>query len=149
MSLRRWIAAAGTGLMLSAGLIASAPAGGAAAGYDEQNPKTWGAVRAPDQVLKKGCHRYRYHYRVDVPDWAAEVFVVNPRGRTILHDVTFVASEPRRGWRRFTTDICRASAPYGRYKLRMKVTWNPDEGDPTPDNIDGFVKTSFFRFTRP
>ena len=30
----------------------------------------------------------------------------------------------------------------------MKVTWNPDEGDPTPDNIDGFVRTTSFRFTR-
>ena len=146
--LRRSIAAAATALLLASGLIASAPATMGAARYDETNPKTWGAVRAPDQVLKKGCHRYRYHYRVDVPDWAAEVFVMRPNGSTILHDVVFVASEPRKGWRRFTTDICKRSAPYGRYRIKMKVTWNPDEGDPTPDNIDGFVRTTSFRFTR-
>jgi len=149
MSLRRMIAAAGAAVVLSSGLFTSAPATGAAVGYDEDNPKTWGSTRAPDQVLRKGCHRYRYHYRVNVPDWAGEVFLVNPNGRRIATDVVFVASEPRSGWRRFTTDICRASTPYGRYKIQMKVTWNPDEGDPTPDNIDGFVKPSFFRMKRP
>jgi hypothetical protein len=149
MSLRRWIAVAGTTALLSSGLIASAPSTTAAVRYDEDNPHTWGSTRAPDQVLRKGCHRYRYHYRVNVPDWAGEVFLINPRGRRIATDVVFVASEPRAGWRRFTTDICRASAPYGRYTIRMKVTWNPDEGDPTPDNIDGFVKNSSFRMTRP
>jgi hypothetical protein len=161
MSLRRLIAVAGTALMLSSGLIASAPASTGSAlsassspatasgGYDEDNPKTWGATRAPNQVLRAGCHRYRYHYRIDVPDWAAEIFLVNPNGRAIVNDIALEATEPSKGWRRWSTEICRASTTYGRHKIRMKITWTPDADDPTDDNIDGFVKPSFFRFTRP
>jgi len=144
MSLRRWIAAAGAALMLSSGLIASAPPVAA-----DHHWKKWGATRAPDQVLKDGCHRYRYHYRIDVKNWAAEIFLVNPNGRTVAHDVIIDVTEPRRAWRRWSTEICRASTTYGRHKIRMKITWSPDPDDPTPDNVEGFVKPSFFRFKRP
>ena len=61
------------------------------------NPKTWGATRAPDQVLKNGCHRYRYHYRIDVPDWAAEIFLINRNGRTVTHDVHLLHLGPAQG----------------------------------------------------
>ena len=150
MSLRRTFAVAVTALLLSSGLIASAPTTASGPSYDMDNPKTWGATRAPDQVLRKGCHRYRYHYRIDVPDWAAEIFLVNPNGRTLAHDVIFHASEPRKGWRRWSTHICRASTTYGKHVIKMKITWDPDQGsDPTPDNIDGWTKVSSFRFKRP
>ena len=148
MSLRRRLAAAGAVLMLSSGLVAGTPATAAAPSYDEDRPRTWGATRAPDQVLRKGCHRYRYHYRIDVPDWAAEIFLVGPNGRTVIHDVLFHASEKRKGWRRWSTPICRAVTTHGKHKIRMKITWNPDSGDGTPDNIDGWVKPSTFRMTR-
>ena len=150
MSLRRTFAVAATALLLSSGLIASTPTTAAAPDYDIDNPKTWGATRAPDQVLRRGCHRYRYHYRIDVPDWAAEVILVNPNGVKLAHDVLFHVTEPRRGWRRWSTEICRASTTYGKHRILMKITWDPDKGsDPTPDNIDGWTKTSSFRMKRP
>jgi hypothetical protein len=31
----------------------------------------------------------------------------------------------------------------------MKVTYVEEPGDPTPDTIDGWVKPSTFRLTRP
>ena len=45
--------------------------------------------------------------------------------------------------------ICRASTVYGKHRIKMKITWNPDSDDPTPDNIDGFVKPAVFRLMRP
>ena len=150
MSLRRSLAVAGAALLLSSGLMVSTPTTAAAPGYDIDNPKTWGATRAPDQVLKRGCHRYRYHYRIDVPDWAAEIILVNRRGVEITNDVIFHVTEPRKGWRRWSTEICRASTVYGKHRIKMKITWDPDKGsDPTPDNIDGWTKVSTFRMKRP
>ncbi len=150
MSLRTRFAVAGAALLLSSGLVAATPTTAAAPGYDVDNPKTWGATRAPDQVLRKGCHRYRYHYRIDVPDWAAEIILVNPRGVELTNDVIFHVTEPRRAWRRWSTVICRASTVYGKHRIKMKITWDPDQGsDPTPDNIDGWTKVSSFRFKRP
>ncbi len=149
MSLRKTLATAGTVLLLTTGLIASAPTTMGAPRYDVDKPKTWGATRAPDQVLKNGCHRYRYHYRIDVPDWAAEIFLINRNGRTVTHDVIFHASEPRKASRRWSSVICRASTVYGKHRIKMKITWNQQSDDPTPDNIDGYVKRSTFRLMRP
>jgi hypothetical protein len=56
------------------------------------------------------------------------------------------ASDPDRGWRKWT--ICRVSTVYGKHKIKLKVTYNPDPKDPTPDTIEGWVKTSTFRLTR-
>lgn len=145
MSLLKSIAGTGAALALATGLLVSAaPSAPAAPHY-----KPWGAVRAPDQVLRDGCHRYRFHYRITAPtdSWAAEFFLVNPNGRGITSTAVLAESDPARGWLRWT--ICRPSTVYGRHKIRMKVTYNPQPSDPTADNKDGWVKPGFFRLTKP
>jgi hypothetical protein len=143
MLLRRSIAGSGAALMLSAGLVAGAPP---ATAHDHWKP--WGATRAPDQVLRAGCHGYRYHYRVSPPtdSWAAEFFLVNPNGRKIASEAIASESDPDRAWLKWT--ICRPSTVYGRHKIKMKVTYIDPE-DPTPDSVSGWVKPSTFRLTRP
>jgi hypothetical protein len=145
MSLRTSIAGSSAALALAAGLlVAAAPSADAQPDY-----KPWGSTRAPDQVLRNGCHKYRFHYKITAPthSWAAEFFLVNPNGRGLTSSAVLSESDPEQGWLRWT--ICRASTVYGRHKIRMKVTYNPEPEDPTADNIDGFVKPSFFRLTRP
>ncbi len=143
MSLRTSIMGSAAVLMLAAGLVTGVPP---AAAHDHWKP--WGATRAPDQTLRPGCHRYRYHYRVSPPtnSWAAEIFLINRKGRGVASMAIDSASDPKRGWRKWT--ICRASTVYGRHKIKMKVTYNPQPKDPTPDVIAGWVKPSKFRLTR-
>ncbi len=61
--------------LLSAGLTAPADAG---------NPNL-GRLRANDQVLRKGCHNYRYAYQVTAraEEWALETFLRDPTGEII------------------------------------------------------------------
>jgi len=145
MSLRRLLVASGAALALTAGLlVASVPAAPAKPSY-----QPWGATRAPDKVLRGGCHKYRFHYRVDAPSssWAAEFFLVNRRGVGIANAAVMSEADPAKGWLRWT--ICRPSTVFGRHKIRMKVTYNPKPKDPTADNVSGWVKPSFFRLKRP
>jgi hypothetical protein len=145
MSLRKSLAGSSAALALATGLLVSAaPEAPAAPHY-----KPWGSVRAPDQVLRDGCHRYRFHYRMNPPtnSWAAEFFLVNPNGHGLTSTAILTESDPAKGWKKFT--ICRASTVYGRHKIRMKVTYDPQPSDPTSDNVDGWVKPGFFRLTRP
>jgi len=145
MSLRTSIAGSSAALLLAGGLVASVPP--AATAHDHWKP--WGATRAPDQTLRPGCHRYRYHYRVTPPtnSWSAEFFLVNRNGVGVASAAIDSASDPARGWRKWK--ICRASTVYGRHKIKMKVTYNPEPEDPTPENIEGWVEPSRFRLTRP
>jgi hypothetical protein len=146
MSLRKPIAGSGAAaLVLAAGLMVAAAPPTAA----DHHWKAWGSTRAADQTLRAGCHKYRYHYRVDPPtnSWSAEVFLVNRNGRGITSMALDSASDPAAGWRKWT--ICRPSTVYGKHKMRMKVTYNPEPEDPTADNIDGWVKPSYFRLKRP
>jgi hypothetical protein len=145
MSLRRMLVGSGAALTLTAGLlVASVPAAPAQPDY-----KPWGATRAPDQVLRDGCHKYRFHYRINAPtgSWAAEFLLVNRRGVGVANTAVMSESDPRKGWLRWT--ICRPSTVYGRHKIRMKVTYNPEPKDPTADNKHGWVEPSFFRMKRP
>lgn len=112
--------------------------------------KDWGRARAPDQVLRKGCNRYRFHYRVDPPaaaeDWLAEIFLHRPDGTALGYKVYLSDKpepDPLRATRRFV--VCRNSTSFGRHKLRMKVTWY--ERDQTPH--EGYVKPTYFRMLRP
>jgi len=144
MSLRRSIVGSGTAVLLAAGLVTAAPPATARPDF-----KPWGATRAPDQTLKPGCHRYRYHYRVSPPtnSWAVEFFLVNPNRRGLASYAIASESDPAKGRLKWT--ICRRSTVYGKHKIKMKVTYVEEPGDPTPDTIDGWVKPSTFRLTRP
>jgi hypothetical protein len=94
-------------------------------------------------VLKQGCQRYRYRYRVTAPDdeWMAEVFLIDPRGRGVGSRSFHTPEDPATGapaWK-----LCRATAGYGRYTIRMKVTWSDGY-----ENHSGWVKPTYFRMTR-
>ena len=106
--------------------------------------KPWGRTRAPDQVLRKGCRYYKYHYAVKPPsaDWTAEIFLIEPGGNTLAHAVYSPDSDPAVGNRHWR--ICRATTTPGRFRMRMKIVWY--------DNYDGhvgWVRPSYFRLTRP
>ena len=91
MSLRRSIVGSGTALLLAAGLVTAAPPAPAQPDF-----KPWGATRAPDQTLRPGCHRYRYHYRVSPPtnSWVTEFFLVSPNGRGLASYAIASESDP-------------------------------------------------------
>ena len=104
--------------------------------------RMWGSTSAPNQLLRGGCHAYRYQYRVTPPtdDWLAEIFLVGP-GREGLASATLLSeSDPARG-RRFWR-LCSASLRPGRYVMKMKVTYL----DGT-DERSGRVRNSRFRLT--
>ena len=136
------------GLLLA---LAAAPAGAwwpfgpdqPANGSDPSRPATWGRTSSADHVLKKGCERYRYRYRVTAPDreWMAEVFLVDPRGRGVGSRSFHTPADPAQGAPRWK--LCRATAGYGRYTIRMKVTWSDGY-----EQHSGWVKPSYFRMTR-
>jgi hypothetical protein len=144
MSLRTSIGGAGAALILMCGLGAATPPAAA-----DDHWKPWGATRAPDQTLRPGCHKYRYHYRVSPPtnSWMAEIFLVNRKGIGVASDAVLSESDPAKGWLKWR--ICRPSTVYGKHKIKMKVTYDPDPGDDTPDVVSGWVKPSYFRLTRP
>ncbi len=94
-------------------------------------------------MIKRSCHYYPYRYVVDPPtdQWAAEIFLVGPRGGGIASAAIDSASDRARGkrfWR-----LCRASVISGRYKMRMKITWQRGF-----DRHEGWVKPSHFRLRR-
>ncbi|MDP2771975.1 MAG: hypothetical protein Q8O61_00340 [Nocardioides sp.] len=123
---------------------AAASTGTAKTGEGAARFKPWGRTRAPDQVLRKGCRLYKYHYAVKPPsaDWTAEVFLIEPGGNTLAHAVYSPDSDPAVGNRHWR--ICRPTTTPGRFRMRMKIVWY--------DNFDGhvgWVRPSYFRLTRP
>jgi hypothetical protein len=137
-------------LLLATGLVVGAvpnPAGPSPASAVEY--EDWGRARAPDQVLRRGCNKYRFRYRVNPPageDWLAEIFLVNPDGTALgyqAYQTDTPDPDPRVGRGRFT--ICKNSTRFGRHKLRMKVTWYDREDAPHP----GWVRPTYFRLMRP
>ncbi|HYG95172.1 MAG TPA: hypothetical protein VD859_16460 [Nocardioides sp.] len=130
---------------LLAALLVAPPAREATAANVDHKP--WGRLRAPDQALEKGCHKYFFRYRVDPPrdEWLAEMFVRSPEGVHIHHTVKDSEFHKNRGRVRFT--ICKISTSYGRHKLRMRISWYED--DPASTQHTGWVKPRYFRMTRP
>lgn len=128
--------AATTALLASLLVVASPPTSEAAPNY-----KPWGTVKSKNHVLKSGCHRYTYRYRVNAPsdDWSAEIRFINPDGIGLA--ASKIDSDPQgaKGKRRIT--VCRPSTSVGRHKIKMKITYT-DGGDIT----SGRVKPTYFRF---
>lgn len=104
----------------------------------------WGSTGAPDRVLRSGCHHYRYHYRVRPHghDWAAETFLVDPRGDGLASGAFDPDADPKRGHGHFT--ICRASTRPGVFTIRMKVSIYKG----TMPEVH-WAKKSYFRLRRP
>lgn len=132
--LRTLLAGTTAALLLVAGLVI-APAGSAS--------ESFGAISAKRQVLKPKCASYHYRYRIDVPsdNWAAETFLVGPRGGGVASGALLSgpnAKVGRSSWR-----LCRASIISGRYTIRMKVTYKVGY-----DKFESFVKPSHLRLVR-
>ena len=134
MLLRRIIVGTCAGLLLAAGSLVPATS---------VDYVPWGRTAAVDQLLKPGCRHYHYRYRINPPknDWAAELFLVGPRGGNISSAAFATGSDPAVG--RETWRLCRASIVPGRYKIRMKITWRDHY-----DKYQGWVKPSYFRLQR-
>jgi len=119
--------------LLGAGLTAPADAG---------NPNL-GRLRANDQVLRKGCHDYRYAYQVisRAEEWALETFLRDPTGEIIASNAKDSMVDAKRGHGTFR--FCRYSTQPGRFKIRGKLT-RYDGYDQTV----GWVQPAFFRLRR-
>lgn len=80
-----------------------------------------GWTKARDGVLRKGCHRYSYRYRVQVPteSWSLEVQVLDPSRDGVAFHTLFAETDPAKGRKRFT--LCRASTEPGRFLIKAKV----------------------------
>lgn len=130
-------ALAAAALTLGATLAPTPPA----AAYEHRD---WGSTGAPDRPLRSGCHGYNYHYVVDPPsdDWAAEIFLVDPRGVKLASGAIDVDSDPARGQRSWT--ICGPSTVPGRFTIKMRVTWQTS----ITEIHKGWVEPSHFRLYR-
>lgn len=126
-----------------AGSVATATSS-TGAGAPDRGPASWGSIKAPDQVLRQGCRDYRFAYRITTPndEWQAEVFVTDPRGRAIASVLVDAGSNPSQAVTTFRT--CRVSTTHGRFKLRMRVSYNVGY-----EKHVGFVKPAYFWLTRP
>ncbi len=104
--------------------------------------QTWGSTSAPDQVLRGGCHSYRYRYVVDPPtdDWMAEIFLVGPGRVGLAHATLFSDSEKPKGRR--TWRLCSPSLQTGRYVMKMKISYLDGDAETI-----GRVRNSRFRLT--
>ncbi len=104
----------------------------------------WGSTYSTDKILRPGCRYYTFRYRVNPPrsPWAAEIFLSNPNGRGVGSKAIASNSDPRTG--RLAWRLCRASLIYGRYKIRMKITYQ----ESIYENREGWVRPSYFRMRR-
>lgn len=138
----RRLAVSASTLALTGTLLAVTGPPAQAAG-EPGKPATWGSTKAPNQVLKRGCASYRYRYVVTAPtdQWAAELFLTGPGGRA-LAGPAFDAGANRPRAKAFFR-LCAASLRPGRYKIRMKITYQDGY-----DQFAGFVRPSTFRLTR-
>ena len=110
----------------------------------ETHPE-WGKTSAPNQVLKKGCHNYRYNYKLTPPegDWALETFLVGPGGKRLASGAFAGAFDPEKGPGTFR--ICKATTRYGRFKIKAKLSV---QNGPT-EYTEGWLPKSHFRLRRP
>ena len=82
----------------------------------------YGKLRRGDGVLHHGCHHYRYRYvlRPRAKDWAIELFIKGPGGKTLGNDAFEKGQRPKRGHRHFK--ICAQTTEPGRFSIHGKMT---------------------------
>ncbi len=95
----------------------------AALAGQEEFGRTW----AKDRKLQPRCHDYRYQYVVKSPeqDWNLETFLINPNKKPVGAGQLQFNSHPERGSSTFR--LCRNVAVTGKYKIRGKLTYGPDD----------------------
>lgn len=146
MPLRRTLAVIATALLLVVGLGSATPT---TAG-PKNGPVPWGWTKSGNHTLKPGCHRYAYRYRIKAPtrSWMAEIQLLNRKGVRIASDALFSESDPARGRRNWSTEICRNSTVPGKHVIRMRVTYAVDPDHSMFTTRSGFVKNTRFRMRR-
>jgi hypothetical protein len=111
----------------------------------------FGHVGAPDQTLRAGCHRYRYHYVVEPgsADWMLETWLRDPRGRHRGAGDFAGGSDPTRG--RATFGLCRASVVPGRFTISARLRWYTPGALPLdpPVQHTRWFEPAYVRLTRP
>jgi hypothetical protein len=136
--MRSMLAAAAATLGLVAGSIAlTAPAGAAV------HPE-WGRTSAPDGVLKRSCHAYRYSYDIHPPQgtWSLETFIIGPHGKHLFNDAFVGSYDPEHNTAQFR--ICKPTTGYGRFTIRAKLSVQNGE-----EYVEGWLPPSYFRLHRP
>ncbi|MBS42701.1 MAG: hypothetical protein CMH83_05950 [Nocardioides sp.] len=105
-------------LALLAGLLAP----GVTASPADAAAPSWGATASGDKEIKRGCHGYRFAYRVTAPgdEWMAEVVLQDKRGRGLASRELRSDMDAARGKRAFR--VCDSSLSRGRHVIRMRVT---------------------------
>ena len=95
-----------------------------------------------DGTLRRGCHDYRYHYRVQPPSrrWSLETFLVGPGGKALASDVALAGGDPRRGTKHWS-QICRSNTRPGRFTIRAKLSYDDSSGN----GHHGWLSPSHFR----
>lgn len=141
--LRKALAGSIASLMLASGLVVAAPVTTAQAAPRFED---WGFAKAKTQVLRRGCHKYTYRYKIDPPkpydSAAAEIFLIGPDGTNLASATKLTNFNPRRGRAQFK--LCKPSVKFGRHTLRMKVTYKVGF-----NRFSGNVRPTTFRFVRP
>lgn len=103
----------------------------------------FGRMWRDDGVLRKGCHDYKYQYRVKPPkpDWALETFLVDPNKETIANGGFASEIDPKRGTGKFR--FCRYNTTPGKFKIRGKLTYRDGY-----DQWVVWVKPGYFRLRK-
>lgn len=122
----------------------AAPAVDRASHTSAPRRQSWGRTFMSDKVLRGGCHRYAFRYKITAPndEWLAQIFLVNPRGKGLGTQVVDAAYDPPKD--RLTWKVCRPTTVYGKHKVKMRVTYSTYRETHTMN-----VKTTTFRFNKP
>lgn len=98
-----------------------------------------------DGTLRKGCHNYRYKYRITPPkqadSWGLELFLTDPTGEDVASGGELFGSDPPKGKGRFR--VCSTSTEPGTFKIRGKFTYYVGW-----DRKQGWIKPTRFRLER-
>jgi hypothetical protein len=110
----------------------------------------FGHVGAPDQTLRAGCHRYRYHYVVKPGsgDWLLETWLRDPRGKHRGAGDFTDGSDPTRG--RASFGVCRSTVVPGRFTITARLRWYTPGSlplDPPVEHVRWF-QPAYFRLSR-
>ncbi len=133
-------------LLLGGGLLVHA---GPALAWNADRGHVWRG----DGVLKPGCAKYWYRYRVSPPRhrvWGMETFLRGPDGDTVASDALGSGFDPKRG--RSVFRFCGTSTSPGRFKIVGKLTWfQRDDGIPPAEtgSTTVWVEPDTFRLRRP
>ena len=135
---------AGIGVLAIALLLACS---GAAAAWTT----AFGHIRAPDGVLRAGCHSHRYYYVVKPgsSDWTLETWLYDPRGKPRGAGDLYAGSDPESGLAMF--GVCRSTVVPGRFTIKARLRWYTPGMLPTdpPTEHTRWFEPAHFRLTRP